>query len=293
MAQALEDARESTTQMLALAPTSQGKTELQALLDMYLPNAREHVQVTTLEDWNIALLREHGEAIGIHPDVRRLDAHDDREECREALLAALNTVGVSPRWVTGLGLEAAREVLLSGPKAFFRGAEHASWINQFRVQRRALAEAYAAQLRAYNCFDEVGLVWSVLRLLAQAPAVPRALASRYTHVFVDDLHEGSVDEALVLEALGGHIAHITVAVDDDASPRIWDPVDAATLRRLAETRPMHVHYLERNYRSPEPVVHLANALRLYRWEDLPDKPPMVAVRRGTPGSSAATLAAMA
>src|SRR5438093_938455 len=83
---------------------------------------------------------------------------------------------------------------------------------------------------ARNHVDEVGLAWSVLTLLTEAPVVARALGSRYTHAFVDDLHQGSSDEALVLEALGRHIAHITVAVDDDASPRIWDPVDAATLR---------------------------------------------------------------
>jgi len=130
IAQALGAAPASTAQLLALAPTVQGATELQAQLDLCAPEARGRVQVMTIKDWCLALLREHGQAIGLPPDVPPLDALDDREARWEALGAALRAIGVSVTWGARIGLQTVREILLGGPKAFFRVADHAQWVDQ-------------------------------------------------------------------------------------------------------------------------------------------------------------------
>jgi superfamily I DNA/RNA helicase len=276
MKQALEELPAGPEPVLALTVTRRARDTLQRLVGELIPDAEWRVQISTVEDFCVKLLREEGRAIGIDPNFYHCSHAGN---CREVLGAAVRSLRDQPYLDRDREIEMIAEVLVAGRKTYLEDLEQWEWLRDLMLIRQPLINLYAFRQWEHQMFDFVGLQVWVERLLMQAPAVARALRQRYPHVFIDDLHEASRDMVGVLRAWAGtQELRMDIAIDDDRSPFIYHPLSEPLLSNLVRSLGMRRLYLDANYRSPAAAVALGNALLGHRAGRVPSRPPMRAVR---------------
>ncbi len=118
---------------------------------------------------------------------------------------------------------------------------------------RMLAEAGA--------LDAGDLLLAALSLLRDRPHVRARVATRWRAVLVDDYHDLSFAQALLVTLLASDHGQLTVTGDDDQAIRRFRGAAAKNLRELAADRPDATEIrLERSMRCPETVVRAAEAV---------------------------------
>jgi superfamily I DNA/RNA helicase len=277
--QAVEALQEGAGPVLALTPTKHAVTELQRQVQALIRDAHQRVRISSLAGFYDSLLREHGAAIGLRPDF---DADAPVYSRREALRTVVTSVHGHDVPISDTELGMIEEVLLAGPKAYRKEGDDLDWLRGLREERTRLLHAYTAKQWALNQLDPIGLQWSVRQLLTKVPAIAAELRSRYPRLFLDDLHHASCDVVEVLRAWAGDQGmRVDMALDDDQAPFTYLALTASWLEPLIASLNMRQRNLSANYRSPGPVVEAGNQLLRHRYERLPTKPLMRAMRPAT------------
>ena len=118
---------------------------------------------------------------------------------------------------------------------------------------RMLAEAGA--------LDSGDLLLAALKLLRDRPHVRARVATRWRHVLVDDYHDLSFAQALLVTLLASEHGNLTVTGDDDQAIRRFRGAAAKNLRELAADRPDATEVrLEQGFRCPGEVVRAAESV---------------------------------
>jgi DNA helicase-2/ATP-dependent DNA helicase PcrA len=124
-----------------------------------------------------------------------------------------------------------------------------------------LFRAYVARKRAGALldFDDLLLHW---RALLTHEALAPQLSARFEHVLVDEYQDVNGLQVDIVRALRPDGRGLTVVGDDAQAIYGFRGADAQHLHELATTWPQAtVVRLERNFRSRQPVLDLANAVR--------------------------------
>ncbi|MGE5287440.1 MAG: ATP-dependent helicase, partial [Micromonosporaceae bacterium] len=135
------------------------------------------------------------------------------------------------------------------------------WCTEFVAQLSALFRAYVAHKRAHSLvdFDDLLLLWRAA--LADAEAGP-ALRGLFDAVLVDEYQDVNSVQADIVRLLSPDGRGLTCVGDDAQAVYGFRGADPGHLRALATAYPdLAVIRLARNYRSREPVLALANAIR--------------------------------
>ena len=146
---------------------------------------------------------------------------------------------------------AAREVI---------GAEF-PWCDRHTDEILGLFRAYTARKRAGGLldFDDLLLVW---RSLLTDPTLGPTVAGRWDHVLVDEYQDVNQVQVDIVRLLRPGGVGLTVVGDDAQAIYGFRGADAAHLTGLATTLPdVTVVRLERNFRSRQPLLDLANTVR--------------------------------
>lgn len=226
-----------------------------ALLDGRLA----HVRGGTFHSLCADLLRRHAPRVGLPPRFTILDAEDaadlldllrterrlDRAEVRFPRKKTLAAVA-SAVAATGRDLD---DVLADDFRSLLR-------------HRDTLAEllgAYAARKRALGMADYDDLLTHTLALFATHDDVRRAEAARLRHVLVDEYQDVNHAQADLVAALSSVHGNVTMVGDEAQS--IYG-FRGASVRHILDVPARYpgarVLRLERNYRSVQPVLDLAN-----------------------------------
>jgi DNA helicase-2/ATP-dependent DNA helicase PcrA len=135
------------------------------------------------------------------------------------------------------------------------------WCAPFTSQLSGLFRAYTARKRARHLldFDDLLLLWQAA--LADPVAGP-VLRGMFDAVLVDEYQDVNAIQASIVRLLQPDGKHLTCVGDDAQAIYGFRGADPAHLRQLAGDYPgLDVVRLDRNYRSRQGVLDLANLIR--------------------------------
>jgi DNA helicase II / ATP-dependent DNA helicase PcrA len=156
------------------------------------------------------------------------------------------------------------------------------WCAPFTSQLAALFRAYTARKRARNLldFDDLLLLWQAA--LADPVAGP-VLRGMFDAVLVDEYQDVNAVQASIVRLLQPDGKQLTCVGDDAQAIYGFRGADPAHLRQLSADYPgLDVVRLDRNYRSRQGVLDLANLIR-------PSTPGLDLTLTGDRGPGAAPL----
>jgi DNA helicase-2/ATP-dependent DNA helicase PcrA len=135
------------------------------------------------------------------------------------------------------------------------------WCKPFTAQLAALFRAYTARKRARNLldFDDLLLLWQAA--LAD-PAAGPVLRAMFDAVLVDEYQDVNAVQASIVRLLQPDGKQLTCVGDDAQAIYGFRGADPAHLRQLTADYPgLDIVRLDRNYRSRQGVLGLANVIR--------------------------------
>ncbi|HVX46565.1 MAG TPA: ATP-dependent helicase [Mycobacteriales bacterium] len=207
------------------------------------------------------LVSGHAEALGLPADLSVLDQADARD-LMDLLRHDHGLSGTSERFPRADTLvDAYSRAVNTGRPARTVIAEQFPWCDPHTEKILELYRAYTTRKRAGGMldFDDLLLAW---RSLLTDPTLGPALAGRWDHVLVDEYQDVNQIQADIVRLLRPSGVGLTVVGDDAQAIYGFRGADAEHLTGLAATLPdVTVVRLERNFRSRQPLLDLANVVR--------------------------------
>ena len=227
------------------------------------PEVARRVHAGTFHSVAHRLLRQHSEPLGLGGGFTVIDQGDaadlmhlarqemggsDSEERRRRFPRKDTLVSVYSRVISAQ--EPLRPVL----------RRHFPWVQEHEQAIGDIFSLYTGHKRAQSFldFDDLLLYW---RAAAADPEVGVALSRAYDHVLVDEYQDTNLLQAEIVAGLRPGGGPLTVVGDDAQSIYSFR---AATVRNMLEFPSRFpgttVVKLERNYRSTQPILDLANSV---------------------------------
>jgi len=206
------------------------------------------------------LVSTHAEALGLS-GVSVLDPADARD-LMDLLRQDHGLAGNSQRFPGGQALlDVYSRAVNTGQPAREVIASQFPWIGSHLDQVLELLRAYGARKRAQGLldFDDLLLAW---RALLADPALGPAIAGRWDHVLVDEYQDVNQIQVDIVRLLRPDGTGLTVVGDDAQAVYGFRGADSRHLLDLAAQWPgARTVALERNFRSRQPILDLANVVR--------------------------------
>ena len=212
-------------------------------------------RISTFHSLGLSILRREAESIGYRPNFSIYDPSDSIALLRVILRDLVTPeANLSPE-------EAFRQI--SWAKTHFQTADDESRAAE-NPRERLTARAYALYTQAMaarNALDFDDLIFRSVLLLGSNDAVRGAYRDRFRYLLVDEYQDTNTSQYRFLKALAGDNPNLCVVGDDDQSIYAFRGANRELILRFAEDYPdARVIRLERNYRSTEPILKLANAV---------------------------------
>ena len=207
------------------------------------------------------LITQHGDALGLAPQFTVLD-QGDAAELMDLLRHDHGLAGTAERFPRADTLVDAysRAVNTGHPARAVLAAEF-PWCDRHTEKILDLFRAYMARKRAARLldFDDLLLAW---RSLLTDPIVGPMIAGRWDHVLVDEYQDVNQVQVDIVQRLCPDGTGLTVVGDDAQAIYGFRGADPAHLTDLASTLPgVTTVRLQRNFRSRQPLLDLANMVR--------------------------------
>lgn len=122
-----------------------------------------------------------------------------------------------------------------------------------------ISVAYEQEKRARNAvsFDDLLLFW--LRLLREYPDLRQKIGGRFDYILIDEYQDTSRLQGLIVEELAKESKNVLVVGDDAQSIYSFRAATVDNIMRFPEIFPgARIFRLERNYRSVQQILNLAN-----------------------------------
>ncbi len=224
---------------LAVTFTRKATEELRARLAALLGKRAGRVAVHSFHSLGLAVLRAHGDRLGLAPDVR-IAAEEER---KAALAAAL-----------GIG-DGRAAALLKAVSVLKRTGATGS-------EEEEAARATLDRLgREQNWVDFDDLVVLAVDLLERHPDVATHWQGRFSHILADEFQDVDEPQYRLLRLLTGTAGNLCVIGDPHQAIYGFRGADAACFERFARDFPTaRTLRLSRNYRSSGTIVSAAAAV---------------------------------
>jgi DNA helicase-2/ATP-dependent DNA helicase PcrA len=225
--------RIGTSNMLAITFTRLAALEMKQRVAKLLGDSlAKNLTAGTFHSFCVKVLRQYGWAIGVERDFSVYS-----EEDRNDLLTSI---------VSDLGLASKVK-----PQSIY------VWSETSDPYDRQVSNEYRYRLRQNNAVDLDGLLALTINLLEGYPDIAEDLRKRFTYVFVDEYQDTDDRQERILQLINPE----NLFVVGDAGQAIygWRGARIENILTFEERNPgCLVIKLERNYRSTEPILDLAN-----------------------------------
>jgi len=120
---------------------------------------------------------------------------------------------------------------------------------------------YQQALKQSNALDFDDLLMYVAWILQKHPDALCRYQARYTYVLVDEFQDTNMAQYVLLKLLAAERRNLFVVADEDQSIYSWRGADFRNIQRFRRDYPgARVILLERNYRSTQTILDVANAV---------------------------------
>ncbi len=206
------------------------------------------------------LLREHAGAIGLDPAFGILD-RGDAADLIDAIRHELGFSATKKRFPRKEACLAIHSLQANTGWPLDRVLQGWPWCADWRAELETLFAQYARRKRdnAVLDYDDLLLEWE---RAMDVPEVSARLRARFDQVLVDEFQDTNALQARILRALKPDGQGLTVVGDDAQSIYAFRGADVGNILDFPGgfDPPAEQVTLERNYRSVQPVLDLANAL---------------------------------
>ena len=207
------------------------------------------------------IIRQHAESFSLPPEFTVIDPADvtDLLDARREEHGLVGTQRRAPRAAVCADVYTRCVNTQMTVAEVVRGGF--PWCTEYTSQLADLFRGYVAHKQAHGLadFDDLLLLW---RAALADPAAGPVLRGMFDAVLVDEYQDVNAIQADIVRLLAPETGHLTCVGDDAQAIYAFRGADPEHLRRLAGTFPgLTVVRLVRNYRSREPVLQLANAVR--------------------------------
>ncbi len=249
--------RAAPQDILAITFTNKAAGEMRARVERFLPV--QGLWISTFHAACARILRREIEVLGGWTrDFSIYDTYD-----RNALVKEI---------VKDLGFDVQR----------FRPAMLAAWIGEAKNRRyereprgpalggiegqvfEQVRARYEEAMRERNALDFDDLLVRVLEIFEGHPGLRDAYAARFRYVLVDEYQDTNRVQYLLVRHLADWHGNLTVCGDPDQSIYAWRGADIGNIldfeRDFGGERPVGVVKLERNYRSTECILKVAQSV---------------------------------
>ncbi len=295
IARLVAEVRVPAYRIMAVTFTNRAAAEMRERLDHLVPNggARE-LMVGTFHATCARLLRRNFELADVARDFVVYDDSDQKQMVTRVLRdLKYDEKRYPPRMI---------QSIINGAKNEMRGPDEAE-LSGFDAERiREVYRQYEKRMHAAKALDFGDLIYRMVRALETNPTFHEKLATRYSHLSVDEFQDTNHAQLRLVRALGAAHRNVCVVGDDDQSIYRWRGADRRNILDFRQHYPdTTVIKLEQNYRSTKRILRAAHAViakNLDRepkelWTDNVDGTPIGVVRCATEREEAALVVAAA
>ena len=242
------------------------------------PEVSRRVVAGTFHSIAHRLLSQHGDPLGLGDGFTIIDSGDalDLMQMARQAVRSEGSLGVAgPAGGTGGDRRFPRKETLvavysrvANAQAPLRGVlrEHFPWVQEHESAIAQVFRWYAARKRADHLldFDDLLLYW---RAAALDPSAGPGLARAFEHVLIDEYQDTNLLQADVVRSLHAGGCSITAVGDDAQAVYSFRAATVDHMLAFPDQFPGgRVVRLERNYRSTQPILDLANAVLAHAEE---------------------------
>lgn len=254
----LREGKAGLSEILAITFTNKAAAEMKERLERLLGTQftwEEGKWICTIHSMCVKILRQYADKAGLKPnfsiysEVERTNVikksfheldYDDEKLLKNAKYHIANA--------KMLGLD---------PDQY--GTKYARERNIDKIV--AIYEKYNEHLQSNNALDFDDLLLRTLRLLRADAETREFLSDKFRYVLVDEFQDTNSVQYNIIKLLSGRHGNIFVVGDDDQSIYGWRGAEIENILKFDQDFPdAKVYKLERNYRSTNSILKLANAI---------------------------------
>jgi len=240
-------------QIMAVTFTNKAAREMKGRLHRLLGEDFRQLTIGTFHAICARLLRREAEAAGISPQYIIYDSGDQLGLVRQVIRELnVDEKRFRPQAMLRRISQAKNELVT--PEEM-RAATYRD-----EVAKR-IYERYQAKLTENNALDFDDLLMKAVQLLSRDAQVRAKYQRRYPFILVDEWQDTNMAQYELVKLLAGGRANLFVVGDEDQSIYRFRGADYRNVARFREDYPQaRVILLERNYRSTQTILDVANAL---------------------------------
>jgi DNA helicase-2/ATP-dependent DNA helicase PcrA len=240
-------------QIMAVTFTNKAAREMKERLFRLLGEQSRKLTIGTFHAICARILRREAEAAGISPQYVIYDSGDQLSLARQVIRDLnLDDKLFRPRAMLNRISQAKNELIRPGE------LQAATYRDE--VARRVY-ERYEAMLAKNGALDFDDLLMKVVQLFQKNAEVRTRYQHRYPFVLVDEWQDTNMAQYELVKLLAGKRANLFVVGDEDQSIYRFRGADYRNVARFRDDYPQaRVILLERNYRSTQTILDLANAV---------------------------------
>jgi DNA helicase-2/ATP-dependent DNA helicase PcrA len=240
-------------QIMAVTFTNKAAREMKDRLYRLLGEQYRKLTIGTFHAICARILRREAESAGISPQYVIYDSSDQLSLVRQVIRELnLDDKLFRPQAMLHRISQAKNELV--------RPAEMQAATYRDEVARR-IYEGYQAMLAENGALDFDDLLMKTVQLFQENAEVRSHYQRRYPFVLVDEWQDTNMAQYELVKQLAGQRANLFVVGDEDQSIYHFRGADYRNVMRFREDYPQaRVILLERNYRSTQTILDLANAV---------------------------------
>jgi len=239
--------------ILAVTFTNKAAAEMKFRLSELIGEDSGGVTSGTFHAISLRLLRSYADALAYPRSFQVVDADDQKALIKRLLKERdIATDRLHPSYLLNW-IEHCKHAGLTPDQA----PEH-GWNG---IEMSQLYNEYQQQLKQYERMDFSDLILNIVLLLRHHSDIATAIRARFDHVLVDEYQDTNPVQHEWLTLLCKEHRNVTVVGDDDQSIYGWRGADVQHILEFERLwQGAAVHRLEKNYRSTESILNLANVV---------------------------------
>ncbi|MBI2345782.1 MAG: UvrD-helicase domain-containing protein [Deltaproteobacteria bacterium] len=255
IAHLLRTRRARPHELLAVTFTNKAAREMRTRVEQMIGQGAAGIWLTTFHSTGLRILRQEAQHLGLARDFVVYD-EDDQVKLIRAVCAALNLDDKrNPPRSLAAQISRAKDQCL-GP------AEVAAVAKETYGEKMAEVYAlYQKRLSEARACDFGDLIYLVVRLFREHPAICARYQERFRHLLIDEYQDTNHAQYQLVRLLTQARQNLAVVGDPDQSVYAWRGADLNNILSFEKDyQNATVIKLEQNYRSSKRILDAANAV---------------------------------